>query len=283
MKKIFKFFLLGIIMIAVLSVIVFKEADFNEAKIYFFDIGQGDSFLLKFPDGANILVDGGPDNSLLPKLGEALPFYDKTIDLMILTHPHADHVLGLVEVLRRYKVKAILANGIIYNTPDYTAWLTEIQNHHIPFYIAQAGQHYIFGQADFEVLFPIQSLFLTKPEDINGTSVAVQLKYKNTQTLLMGDLESEGEADLVRLFGSKLQSELLTVGHHGSDTASAQEFLDLVRPVNALIQVGQGNTLGLPSFRVIARLNRLKTRIFRTDLLGDIVFSFQNSQWQPNK
>jgi len=283
MKKILKFSLLGVIIIAVLSVIVFKEADFYEAKIYFFDIGQGDSFLLRFPNGANVLVDGGPDNSLLPKLGQALPFYDKTIDLMILTHPHADHVLGLVEVLRRYKVKAVLANGIIYNTPDYTAWLTEIQNHHIPFYIARAGQHYIVGQADFEVLFPLQSLFLTKPEDINGTSVVIQLKYKNSKALLMGDLEARGEAELVKVFGSNLQSEFLKVGHHGSDTASAQGFLDLVKPVYAIIQVGQGNTLGLPSFRVIARLNRLKTRIFRTDLIGDIIFSFKNGHWQLNQ
>lgn len=283
MKKILKFSLFGIIMIAVLSVLVFKSADFKEAKIYFFDIGQGDAFLLRFPEGVNVLIDGGPDNSLLHNLGQALPFYDKTIDLMILTHPHADHVLGLIEVLRRYKVKAVLASGIIYNTPDYSAWLTEIYNHHIPFYIATAGQHYIFGQADFEVLFPLQSLFLTTPEDINGTSVVVQLNYKNTRALLMGDLEAKGEGDLVKVFGSNLQSELLKVGHHGSDTSSSQEFLNLVKPVYAVMQVGRDNALGLPSFRVIARLNRLKTQVFRNDLIGDISFSFRNGGWQSDQ
>ena len=283
MKNFLKLSLFSLVIIAVLSVVVFKAADFKEARVYFFNIGQGDGFLLRFPEGFNVLVDGGPDNSLLPKLGQTLPFYDKTIDLMILTHPHADHVLGLVEVLRRYKVKAVLANGILYGTSDYSAWLKEIQNHHIPFYAAAAGQHYVFGNADFEVLFPVKSLLLTEPEDINATSVVAQLHYKNTEALLMGDLETKGEAELVRLFGSELQSELLKVGHHGRDTRSAPDFLDLVKPGYAIIQVGRDNHLGLPSFRVIARLTRLKTRIFRNDFSGDIVFFFKNGHWQPDQ
>ncbi|MFH1564264.1 MAG: MBL fold metallo-hydrolase [bacterium] len=111
-----------------------KSARQKDLEVIFFDVGQGDSILIKTPAKNNILIDGGEDSTVLYKLGKHLPFYDKTIDLMILTHPHSDHVGGLVSVLNRYKVKQILATGVVHTSPDYLEWLNIIKEKKNQFY-----------------------------------------------------------------------------------------------------------------------------------------------------
>lgn len=282
MKKIFKIICLLASFCLILGALVFFQSN-NVLSICFFDVGQGDAVFIRTPEGHNILIDGGPDKAILAKLGQALPFYDRTIDLMVLTHPHADHVTGLIEVLRRYQVKQVLATGVIYLTPDYTVWLEEILKQRLPFITAVAGQRFIFGQTpnkftgqtEMTILFPEQSLFkqeFIKNSDgeVNDSSVAVKFTFLDSQILLTGDLETAGEQALVKKWGTALQADLLKAGHHGSDTSSSQLFLNQVMPKIAVFQLAADNHYGLPSPRVLNRLKKLGTAVFRNDLDGDV-------------
>src|SRR3989338_110432 len=152
MKKIIKLLSGSILITLILSAVVFVSNQNQNLKVYFFDVGQGDGILIRTPSHQNIVIDGGPDNSFIAKLGQALPFYDRTIDLMVLTHPHDDHLFGLVEVLKRYRVKEVLYSGALHTTDAYLEWLSLIKEKEIPLKIARAGQTFIFNEVEFKVI-----------------------------------------------------------------------------------------------------------------------------------
>lgn len=280
MSKVFsrKFFLklagLFSITVALVGISVFQT--FNEGsglKVYFFDVGQGDSALIKTPDRQKILIDGGPSGAVVEKLGQNLPFYDKTINLMILTHPHADHLDGLVEVLKRYEVKKILATGAINSTPDYLAWLEEIKKENVPMEIAKAGQMIDFGDGSkIEILSPAEDFSGKQPDNLNNTSIVCKLIFGETSFLFTGDAEKEVE-DILIAGGADLKADVLKVGHHGSKNSTSQEFLEAVKPKFAVISVGKKNTFGHPNAGTLSRLEKLGAEIFRTDRGGDIIIS----------
>ena len=240
--------------------------------VNFFDVGQGDAVFIKTPSNQKILIDGGPDNTILEKLGKNLPFYDKQIDLIILTHPHSDHLVGLIEVLRRYEVKKIVSTGVLHTTPDFLVWQEEIRDQGIAFKVAIAGQVLDFEDGvRIEILHPIEDLRGQSVEDLNDTSIVCKLIYGNTSFLFMGDAEASAEE---RLITSEidLKSDVLKIGHHGSKYATSEEFLDKVSPQSAVILVGGENRFGHPSLRVTRRLERKEIEILRTDRGGDIKF-----------
>lgn len=245
----------------------------NESKaleVDFFDVGQGDSALIKTPAHQKILIDGGPSNAVVEKLGENMPFYDKNIDLIILTHPHADHLVGLIEVLKRYKVKKILATGAINSTPDYLAWLEEIKKENVPVEIASAGQTINFGDnLEMKIFAPMEDFVGKQPDDLNNTSIVAKLIFGDTSFLFVGDTEKEVEAKLIAS-GADLKADVLKVGHHGSHNASSQEFLDAVKPKFAVISVGAKNTFGHPSPITLENLKKVGAEVFRTDQDGDV-------------
>jgi beta-lactamase superfamily II metal-dependent hydrolase len=241
----------------------------NALEVIFFDIGQGDGILIKTPTHQKILIDGGPDNKIIYKIGQSLPFYEKKIDLMILTHPHADHLTGLIEVLRRYEVKKILSTGVLHTTPDYLEWLEEIKERGVPMEIAKAGQVFNFGDVKLEILYPSQNFSGERVENLNNTSIVSKLTFGSTSFLLAGDAEAEVEEQLIAA-GVDLKADVLKVGHHGSKDATSQEFLDKVSPQVAVIQVGAKNKYGHPSRQTISRLERAGVQIFRNDLDGDV-------------
>ena len=240
--------------------------------VNFFDVGQGDSIFIKTPNNQKILIDGGPDNGVLAKLGKNLPFYDKEIDLMILTHPHSDHLVGLVEVLKRYKVKKIISTGVIHTTPEYLAWLEEIKGQKIPLETAIAGQVLDFGgETKMEILYPLENLTGQSVDDLNNTSIVSKLTFKNNLFLFMGDAEVTAEEKIIAS-GADLKADILKIGHHGSKNATSESFLEKVDPQSTVISVGAKNKFGHPSGLVVNRLKREGIEILRTDERGDIKF-----------
>lgn len=271
-KKILGVLACVILIIISLLGISFGEAGSTNLKVHFFDVGQGDSILIRTPYEQNIIIDGGPDDTVLEKLGTSLPFYDNKIDLMILTHPHSDHVVGLVGILKRYEVEKILYTGVLHTTDDYLEFLKIIKEKSVSLEIVNNRQDINLGKdLILEILTPSEDYTNKKVENLNNTSIIARLVYKNKSFLFTGDAEAEQEEKIL-VQGYDLRSDVLKVCHHGSSTSSIKEFLKAVSPEIAVIMCGEDNRFGHPSGRVIKRLERAGVEnIFRTDMDGDVV------------
>ena len=277
MEKIKKY--AGIIFLAVLATcvgviwyaVMHAEAH-QDLTVSFFDIGQGDSIFIEAPDGNQILIDGGPSSAVLAKLGKVMPFWDRSLDLVVLTHAHADHVAGLVEVLKRYYIGRILESGEAYSTPEYREWHDLIAQKNIPVTIARAGEEIRAGAMRLSVLSPFENysgVSLKNPHDAN---VSTRLLYGSTSVMLMGDAEKPIEYILVHGYRDMLASDILKVGHHGSKTSTTEDFVRAVAPRYAVISVGRKNRYGHPHQQTLDTLQKLGIRIFHTDLDGDVTF-----------
>jgi len=259
----------------------------GELKVAFLDVGQGDAALIIAPDKSKILIDGGPDDKVLGELAAELPFYDRELDLVILTHPHADHLDGLLAALERYKVKKVLITGVIHTADNYVKFLEVLKNKNIPVEIAVAGKSFSFGNATFKILWPDKDLSgervsggANESGGLNDTSIVARLSFGKSSFLFTGDAGVDVEARLIassrnnaetQNFASLL-ADVLKVGHHGSTTASSEEFLSAVAPEYAIISAGKNNRYGLPSLRTIRKLERLGAKIYQTFEDGRIVF-----------
>lgn len=239
-------------------------------KVDFLDVGQGDAILIKAPGGQNILVDGGPDKTVLKRLGENMAWWDRQIDLMILTHAHDDHASGLIDVLKRYRVKRILYTGALHNAPNYLSWLKTARDKKVSLTIIDQEQTINLGLgAKIEILYPDESFLDKTLDDLNKSSIVLKLSYGQTKFLLTGDADESVEKKLM-VKGADLSANLLKVGHHGSQYSSSDEFLKRVGPKIAVIQAGKNNSFGHPSLRIIKRLERLGAEVFRTDEDGSV-------------
>lgn len=237
--------------------------------VTFLNVGQGDSVLIETPSGQVVLIDCGPDRSVLAELGRSLPSTERTIDLLILTHPDADHITGCIEVIRRYHVPRVLLTGI---TASSDVWMTleeTINTQQIPFTTAQAGQTFVFGQTTLSVLFPFEDVSGQMFESTNDSSIVAKLTFGSESFLFTGDAPIEVEERLIDS-GSAVHVDVLKVGHHGSASSSSAEFLDAVSPGIAVIQVGEGNRYGHPTQEVLERLKRVGATILRTDKDGRV-------------
>ncbi|MFA5029684.1 MAG: ComEC/Rec2 family competence protein [Patescibacteria group bacterium] len=238
--------------------------------ISFLNVGQGDAILIRTPGGEDVLIDGGPDNKVLEKLGRYLPFFDRQLELVILTHPHADHLVGLVEVLRRYKVNRVLITAVTTSDPAQLTFTDLINKKNIP--LEQAFEPEIINLEpglELKILSPGREPSSKRLENLNNSSLVAKLVYASTSVLLMGDYEAEEE--LLLQSGVPLKSDILKIGHHGSNNANDLDFLRAVSPVAAVISVGK-NSFGHPHYRALYNLKKIGTRILRTDQLGDIRF-----------
>lgn len=239
---------------------------------YFFDVGQGDSMMIKTYLGRQVVIDGGPTDAVLKNLGKSMPFFDRTIDLLILTHPHADHVSGLVDVLKRYKVKQVLLPDVKYNSSVYTEFLKLLAQNNVQKIFAHTGQRIWLDPATvFDVYYPqageqdytrAQEGFGTASSDLNDTSIVGKLIFGKTKILFTGDAGTPVEFWLDQKFN--LQAQILKVAHHGSQYSTSTEFVSKVAPQYAVIEVGQ-NTYGHPTQATLNTLNNAQVQIFRTD------------------
>lgn len=244
---------------------VFIEEQQEFLEIDFYDIGQGDAIFIETPDKKQILVDGGPDLTILEKLGRELPFWDRYIDLVVLTHPEYDHMGGLIEVIKRYKIGGILTNGVIRDTAEYGEWQRIIQEKNIPILVAQAGGIVDLGDnIKLFILHPFENLAGQEIKKSNNTSIVAQLVYKDFELLLTGDIEKKIEKELVNA-GINLKSDILKIAHHGSKTSTTQDFVIAINPILAIIQAGKDNSYGHPHQNVLDTLRNITTFITGRD------------------
>ncbi|MBU4284807.1 MBL fold metallo-hydrolase [Patescibacteria group bacterium] len=238
---------------------VFAEAKQSQTlKVEFFDVGQGDSIFVETGDKKQILIDGGPDLSVLEKIGRAIPFYDRYIDVIVLTHPEQDHLNGLIEIIKRYNVGAIITSGIVRNTNQYREWIKIIEQKNIPLYIAQRGGIIDFGNGIYlNILHPFENMDGKELSDSNNYSIVSKLVYKNFDALFTGDIEKSVEKKLIQS-GINLKSDILKIAHHGSKTSTSEEFLKAVDAIVAVIQMGKDNQYGHPHQEVLERLKNLR-------------------------
>lgn len=237
-------------------------------RIYFLDVGQGDAILIRVPDGRQILVDGGPSpTALLNELGAVLPFWDRSLDLVVLTHPDGDHITGLIPLLDRYRVAQVLDVSQSDAAPEAGPWRARLAQLGTPRILAQRGMRMPVDGLALTVLNPGPTLLTGTASDDNNNAIVLRLDYGGTAFLLTGDAEREAEEAMIAA-GLPLRADVLKIGHHGSAGASSPAFLAAVAPRIAVIQVGAENTFGHPHPDVLARLAGID--ILRTDQRGRI-------------
>ncbi len=225
--------------------------------VAFLDVGQGDSIYIEAPDGAQMLIDGGNGKAVLRNLGSVMPFFDRSIDVVIATHPDEDHIGGLPEVFKRYRVGKYIDPGINDHSATYETILREAEQQGVSHVIAKRGMRIVLDKQDdiyFDILFPDRQL---DGVDTNTASVVGRLVYGNTSFLLTGDSPQAIEQYLVALDGATLKSDVLKLGHHGSRTSSSEIFLTTVHPSLAIISAGKDNRYGHPHKEVLDLLTRL--------------------------
>ena len=265
MKKSF-FILLSLLSlnILVLPFVVFLSSP-AYLEVSFFDVGQGDSIFIKAPGNYQVLIDGGPSYSaVLNGLSREMPFNDKEIDLVILSHPESDHMTGLLSVLENYKVDNIIWTGIEKEGVKFETWKRMISEEGANIYYAKLGDKIIMGDASLEIVNPKESLEGKTFKESNDTAVVSKLQYKDSSFLFTGDISSKIESEL-----TDIDIDVLKVPHHGSRYSTSEELLKKTSPLISVIQVGK-NSYGHPTEDVLTRLNNFGIKVLRNDTNGDI-------------
>ncbi len=249
-----KWIVLPLAVVAILIWTAAATASDSRLHVYVFDIGQGDSILIQ-KGNQQILIDGGPGSEeVMDELGDRLPFWDRTIELVVLTHPDADHITGLIEVLQRYKVEKILTSGQEHNSDLYREWDKLIEEKGIERIHAKAGQEVIMANGiHLDVLHPTETPGEGATTDLNNNSVVLRLEYDNFSMMLTGDIGVEAEALLLEQ-NCKLKSTVLKVAHHGSSSSTSHGFLKEADPLFAAISAGADNRFGHPTEEVLEKL-----------------------------
>ncbi len=285
MKKLLAFlaFMAGLIWAA-----VFYFPDKN-LHLVLCDVGQGDAILIK--RGFNqILIDGGPDERVLECLSDNLPFWDRTIEIVFLTHPQADHLTGLISVLERYNVRHFVINNIVNDTERFWRFREALIEEGTEIYNPKVGERIELADMTFTVLWPEEKLGSslvwqkeTKEKglgaaayagNLNETSVVLKLSFGHFDALLTGDI---GQAAEKKLAAGEV--EVLKVAHHGSKYSTSTEFLKKTQPDLAVISVGK-NRFGHPTEEVLARLASTGAKILRTDQNGEIEIISDGQEWR---
>ncbi len=262
-----------LLVVAILVSVAAATMPDDNLHVSFLDVGQGDAILIQ-QGNQQILVDGGPSPQAISLgLSREMPFWDRTIDLVILTHPSADHATGLVEVLNRYQVKQVLYPDLDFKSDVYDEWLRLVKEKNIKCTVAQAGQQIDLGEVVIRVLNPPIPLLTGTESDIDNNGVVLRLSMGKVSFLLTADIGWEAEFELIAR-RANLTSTVLKVAHHGSDTSTCHEFLAVVNPQLAVISVGADNKFGHPTPEVMERLEEKmdSENIFRTDKQGTIEF-----------
>lgn len=241
------------------------------------NVGQGDSLYIEGPTGVQLVVDGGPDDSLLRELPKVMPLFDRSLDAVIETHPDADHISGFADLLKRYEVGAFIEPGIQKDTVVAQNLEREIADKKIPRVIARRGMWLDLGglpgqgRAQLQILFPDYDVSHINQKADNDGGIVAHLVYGATSVLLMADVSSVVEDHLMTIGTSTdLASTILKVGHHGSRFSTEDSFVSEVAPQIALISVGAHNTYGHPTPQTLNTLAAHNVEVLRTDKNGTV-------------
>jgi len=277
MQKNFVLFIAGFLFF--LNIFAWQEVFDLESRfpleVDFLSVGQGDSAFIQTSENHQILIDGGPTSAVLQKLAERMPFWDKTLDLVVLTHPESDHMQGLLYVLQRYKADYILWSGIKKTSSEYKEWVSVLEKQKqmgAKILIAQSDQEIKAGKILIDTIYPFKSL---EGQEIKNTSndscVVSRLVFGKNSFLFSGDIDAKAEKEITKS-NEVVQSTVLKVAHHGSKYSTSALFLENINPAAAIIEVGK-NSYGHPTAETLQRLENSGIKIFRTDRDGDVKFS----------
>lgn len=249
--------------------LIFSSQNTGLLTVAFLDVGQGDAVFIETPDGKQILIDGGPDKKILKELSKVMPFFDRTIDMIIVSNPDSDHIAGLLDVLGHYDVKKILEPGTFSKTKTYREFEQMIQKEGAEKLTAKEAMQVNLGKGvNILILFPDKNVASWKTND---GSIIAKLIYKNTSFLFTGDTPEKIEGYLLNKNFKNLDSDVLKVAHHGSKYSTSENFLKAVTPGLAVISVGLNNKYGHPNKEIIDRLEKNNIKIKLTSRDGAII------------
>jgi competence protein ComEC len=258
--------------LALLVAALFQRPD-GLLHFWALDVGQGDALLLQTPQGQDVLIDGGPDPAVLERqLSSHLPFWQRDLGLMVLTHPHEDHITGLIDALSHYRVARVLETPYDQGVASLEdAWRGGLALGHVPVTTATIGQVVTVEPGlTLQVLYPPPHLLSGTNSDINNSSVVMRLGYGAIHILLTGDVETDAVHDLLAREGDQLAADVIKVPHHGSATGLSADLLAAVHPRLAVISVGLHNPYGHPAPSTIKLLHDANIPTYRTDLQGTV-------------
>lgn len=252
------------------------------------NIGQGDSFLIVAPNGSKMLIDGGKDAKVLTELAKVLPMGERYIDVVIATHPDADHIGGLQYVLNKYNVGLFLTSQVDGSTKTFGQLMQTLEKKKVPSYYARHGMQLSFGsnptaeQNHFDILFPDRP---TDNWETNNASVVGKLSFGARTALFTGDSPANIEHYLAQAIPRVLDVDILKLGHHGSKTSSSEEYLRATSPSLALISAGVDNSYGHPHQEVLSRLATLRIPYISTQTAGTVTLSVSSdgNTWEMKK
>lgn len=270
------FLILSVLLFLLGGILIYQNAIFNDKKLHVVicDVGQGDAIFIRTPNGSDILIDGGPDDSVLDCLGKHMPLWDRAIEIVILTHPHADHLMGLFAVLKNYRIKAFATEELSNKTVGFASLMDKIKAQKIPTRFIFAGDRFILkDKVVLEIVGPTKEfLDKTSPGGTIGetsefASLENLLTYGKFSVLFTGDSQVSELEEMPKLIQHD-NLDVLQAPHHGSRFGLNQEILDILNPELAVISAGKNNKYGHPTQFVLDLLKNIKT--LRTDQMGDI-------------
>ena len=238
----------------------------KKLTVHFIDVGQGDSIYIKTPNGDNILIDAGNKDG-----SDVVAYLKKqkvdNIDVMIATHPDADHIGGLDEVLKAYKVKSVYAPKVSHTTQAYKDFLNAVKKEGVKIKTANKGVSLSLKGITAKFVGPVKSY---SNSDLNDWSAVLRLVYNKKSFLFTGDAEFKAETDMIKS-KQDLKADVIKIGHHGAKTSTSTDFLKAVKPTYGVISVGKKNSYGHPTADTLKRLKNSKVKVFRTDKQGSVV------------
>ena len=259
-----------VLTIGVWSFVFTAQAKNGVLTVAFLDVGQGDAIFIETPNGTQVLLDGGPNKKVLRELSELMPFYDRSIDMIITSHPDMDHIGGVPDVLGRFEVEHIMIPGVGSDTEVYEEMINVVQEKNIEILYARVGRIYLDQENNIylDILFPDRDV---TDFDKNLASIVAKLVYGDATFLFTGDSPKSIEKYLVSVDSGTLDVDVLKLGHHGSKTSTSPDYLGYTSPDYAIISAGKDNSYGHPHQEVLDALNQFDIKYFETSE-GTIVF-----------
>jgi competence protein ComEC len=255
-------------------IFLYQSITYNDKKLHIIvcDVGQGDAIFIRTPRGSDILIDGGPDNSVLACLGKYMPFWDRTLEIVALTHPHADHLNGLIAALDKYKISAFITEDLKNGTAGFSKLMNIIKNEKIKIKYVYAGDRFLLSDGlIIQIIGPDKDLYRqvnSLGENGESLSLEILIHYQSFSTLLTGDSQTEELKNAVS--GVLKNIDLLQIPHHGSRFGLNSDILDILNPKIAVISVGKNNKYGHPTSFILDLLKSRNIKNIRTDKVGDI-------------
>jgi competence protein ComEC len=271
--------------------------------IVFCDVGQGDGVYVLFPDGRDMVVDGGPNDRIIDCLGRHMPFWDRKIDIVIMTHPEKDHMQGLIALFNRYTVQYLVRSDVANTTHGYESLMDAVVKNGVEQRFVQAGEQILIGGTSLSFVWPTDIqlskgrkaseitqakeqlsdvMGVTSADHLNDFSLVFWLRYGTFDALFTGDADTRVESNYIATELADSTVELLKVPHHGSKTGMNEKFIQWLSPELSVISVGK-NSYGHPSKNIIDMLQSVNSTIVRTDQIGDIAVISDGQQWHMEK